>query len=430
MTREVSDVAPRETEVPMVEPEAVRQMRELRRLGWGKKRIAREVGVSITTVQRYLRRGEAAERQERPAARCLDGAQRAAAVELLAGAAEGNAVVVAQLLAEQGVEASVRTVQRAVAAQRQARRAADLATVRYETAPGHQLQIDFGEKRVAIAGQVVRVFLFVAVLSYSRRLYVKPFLSQRQDDWREGLLGAFRRFGGVTQTALIDNAGALVVGRDPATQTARLHPTFAMYCRDLGLAVRVCQPYRARTKGKTESGVGYVKHNGIAGRAFESFAALEAHLEAWMRQADEREHGTTHEVPFVRFERDERAQLKPLPELPPPARERRLERRVAIDCFVDVDTVRYSVPYRLVRERVEVLVAEHEVRIFHGGAVVATHRRSQEPYARIIQPEHFDGLLRRATAAAPAPSPASEASPLEAMGRSLRDYASLVGDDR
>jgi transposase len=422
------DVALRETEVPMVEPEAVRQMRELGRLGWGKKRIAREVGVSIGTVHRYLRGGEAAERQVRPSARCLDSTQRAAAVELLAGAAEGNAVVVAQLLAEQGVEASVRTVQRAVAAQRQARRAAELATVRFETAPGHQMQIDFGEKRVLIANALVRVFFFVGVLSYSRRLFVKAFLSQRQDDWREGLQSAFRRFGGVTQTVLIDNAGAMVIGRDPATQTARLHPAFAMYCRDFGVAVRVCQPYRARTKGKTESGVGYVKHNAIAGRAFESFAALEAHLEAWMVQADEREHGTTHQVPRVRFERDEHAQLKPLPTTPPAARERRLERRVAIDCFVDVDTVRYSVPYRLVRERVEVLVAEHEVRIFHGSSVVATHRRSHEPHARIAQPEHFDGLMKRARVE-PA-EPTTDASPLGAMGRSLEDYAALLGGDR
>jgi transposase len=180
MTARTWDKALREAEVPMVDPETVRQIRELRRLGWGKRRIASEVGVSVGTVLRYLRRGEAAATQVRPLARCLDAEQRAAAVELLDTTAEGNAVVVAQLLAQQGVEASVRTVQRAVSAHRQARRAAEAATVRFETAPGHQTQIDFGEKRVDIAGQRVRVFFFVAVLSYSRRLFVKAFLSQRQ----------------------------------------------------------------------------------------------------------------------------------------------------------------------------------------------------------------------------------------------------------
>ena len=69
---------------------------------------------------------------------------------------------------------------------REARRAAALATVRVESPPGNQLQIDFGQKRVQIGESSVRVFFLVAVLSYSRRLFVKAFLNERQDDWREG----------------------------------------------------------------------------------------------------------------------------------------------------------------------------------------------------------------------------------------------------
>jgi transposase len=409
----------------MVDPEDVRAMRELRRLGWGSRSIASELGVARATVRRYLRGGAQAGTQERPGARRLDDTARAAAVELLDGAAEGNAVVVAELLAGQGVAASVRTVQRAVAQHRMARRAAELATVRFETAPGRQLQLDFGEKRVAIAGALVRVYFLVAVLSFSRRIFVRAFLAQRQDDWREGLLAAFRHLGGVTQTLLIDNAGPLVLRRDRESGVARLHPAFAQFCRELDVAVRVCRPYRARTKGKTESGVGYVKKNAIAGRKFASFAELEEHLVAWMARADEREHGTTHEAPRVRFERAEAGSLKPLPATPPPARERRLGRRVAIDCFVDVDTVRYSVPHRLIRERVEVLVSESDVRIFHGSHVVATHRRSTEPHSRVLDPHHLDGLVRAEAPQLPAASP----SPLEAMGRRLADYAAIVGGD-
>jgi hypothetical protein len=100
-----------------------------------------------------------------------------------------------------------------------------------------------------------------------------------------------------------------------------------------------------------------VKRNAIAGLSFPSFAALEAHLARWIATADQRIHGTTHERPDVRFERDERAALRPLPSPVLPVRERRVTRRVATDCFVDVDTIRYSVPHRLVQRRVEVLVA-------------------------------------------------------------------------
>jgi transposase len=101
--------------------------------------------------------------------------------------------------------------------------------------------------------------LFVAVLGYSRRIFVRASLSQRQDDWREGLAGAFRTFGGVTHKILIDRAGALVVGADRETGAAHVHPAFAAFCKDWGVAVAACRPYRARTKGKTESGVGYVE---------------------------------------------------------------------------------------------------------------------------------------------------------------------------
>jgi hypothetical protein len=281
------------------------------------------------------------------------------------------------------------------------------------------MQIDFGEKWIEIAGVRTKVHLFVAVLGYSRRIFVRASLSQRQDDWREGLASAFRMFGGVTRKILIDRAGALVIGEDRETHTARVHPAFAAFCKDWGVEVAACRPYRARTKGKTESGVGYVKRNAIAGLAFTSFAALEAHLAQWMVNADARVHGTTHEQPSVRFERDERASLRALPSTSVPVRERRISRRVATDCFVDVDTIRYSVPFRLVRCTVEVLVDIHEVVIFDGRIEVARHRRHSEPHQRVSDPHHFEGIFRsRDDAAIAAVSP---------IGRSLADYADCVG---
>ncbi len=177
--------------IPMVDPEVVTHLRALRALGWGKKRIARELGISVNSVQRYLRDGIAAETQTRPGAWTLDIEQQAIARTLLDGPAAGNGVVVQRLLAEQQVAVPLRTLQRVLAPHRQAKRAAELATVRFETAPGHQMQIDFGEKWIDIAGVRTKVHLFVAVLGYSRRIYVRASLSQRQDDWRRGLPARF-----------------------------------------------------------------------------------------------------------------------------------------------------------------------------------------------------------------------------------------------
>lgn len=92
--------------------------------------------------------------------------------------------------------------------------------------------------------------------------------------------------------------------------------------------------------------------------------------------------------------------------------------------MVDVDTIRYTVPHALVRDHVEVQIGERQVRIYHGQTLVATHDRGREPHARIVDPTHFAGLWRMASPTADTPV---AASPLEQLGRSLHDYAAVIG---
>lgn len=91
---------------------------------------------------------------------------------------------------------SLRAVERAVRPFRQQLAAEARATVRFETPPGRQLQIDFGETAVLIGAEKVRVYLFVATLGYSRRPYVQAFRHERQSAWFDGMEGAFHHFGG------------------------------------------------------------------------------------------------------------------------------------------------------------------------------------------------------------------------------------------
>ena len=238
------------------------------------------------------------------------------------------------------------------------------------------LQIDFGVATVQVAGEPTRAHLFVATLGYSRRTYVKVFANQRQSAWFAGIEGTFLHFSGVTGEVLVDNPKPLVVRHDPVTREVEFNERFLAFAAHWGFRPRACAPYRARTKGKDENGVRCVKRNAIAGHRFESLAALEGHLAWWMREiADKRRHGTTGEAPLARFER-EAERLAPCAGKPPFGRLRDLIRTVPADYAVTVDTNAHSVPWRLIGERVRVVVNGGRVRMHHDGEVVADHGAS------------------------------------------------------
>jgi transposase len=155
----------------------------------------------------------------------------------------GNAEVIRQeLVAEQRIAVSLRTVERAVAPWRRALAAEARATIRFETAPGEQLQIDFGEKRVVIGGEPVRVHLFVATLGYSRRNFVMAFDNERQGSWLRGIEAAFAHFDGVPARLLLDNARALVEHHDVETREVRYNAHFHAFCRYWGVRPQACAP--------------------------------------------------------------------------------------------------------------------------------------------------------------------------------------------
>jgi len=340
---------------------------------------------------------------------------------------KGNADVVRQELhREFGISVTLRTVQRAVAPLRMALRAQTLAHVRFETAPGLQLQVDFGSTHVLIGEEQTKIHLFVATLGFSRRTYVLLSLHERQSAWLLGLEGAFRHFGGVTHEVLVDNAKALVEEHNRETREVKLNDRFRSFCAYWGVAPRACAPYRAQTKGKDERGVGYVKRNAIAGHTFASLDALQAHLDHWMREvADVRVHGTTGEPPMTRFERDERQALRPLPSKAPFLQVRELVRRVHTDACIELDTNRYSVPWKLVGEKVTVVVVDREVQVMYAGQEVARHAQSTLRRSSVIDRRHLAGIVGSeflgTTRLMPFPSAPAE------LQRDLVEYEALVG---
>jgi len=371
-------------------PDVTRILTLKQQHGWGTKRIADELGISRRTVRRYLRLGGYKPYVRRRTPRALDEhlpwlRERFAAVR-------GNAEVLLRELHQRGVKLGYSTLARVVKPWREELLAKARATVRFETPPGQQMQVDFGALRVPIAGILMTVHLCVTTLGYSRRTYVKAFLAERQEHWLATMEAAFQHFGGVPRELLIDNARALVVLHS-LTNGVVFTEALLAFCRLHGATANACRPFRPRTKGKVESGVKYVKRNALAGMSFTSFEALQAHLERWIREvADLRIHGTTHERPIDRFPA-EAAALLPLKLVAAQALPRM--RKVSADCLVDIDTNRYSVPSQHVGRIVEVVIENGHVLIRHAGTEVARHLQHAGRHGVVEVREHYAELWAR-----------------------------------
>ena len=258
--------------------------------------------------------------------------------------------------------------------------------VHYE--PAQAMQVDWGEcGHVQLDGTTRRVSVFVAVLCYSRMIYIEFTLSQRKAEFYRGVVHALEFFGGSPRAIIFDNLKAAVVngsGRD-----ACLHPEFLALCGCYCLQPIACERRDPESKGIVEGGVRYVKHNALAGRSddlvrFEDYLAF---APVWRDQvANVRIHATTRERPVDRLQR-ERSLLRPLPAIPFDADEV-VSAVVSPHARIEFDGNRYSMPPRFVRQTVMVRANRDELRVLHQGEVVAQHVRCYQRRQLIVSPDH------------------------------------------
>jgi transposase len=351
------------------------------------KTIARELGLDKKTVKRWRQRGAWRPRALRAYPKAIDAYR--AFLERRGPEVGWNGVVLLRELRAQGFTGGYQQVQRALQPLRTTRQWAARATVRFETGPGEQAQVDFGQLLVWIADVATPVHFFVFTLGFSRRAVAYAYRNERLDTLLDGHERALRHFGGVPLRCLYDNPRTITLGRSAGQ--VLWHPRFEDFARYYGFTPRACWPYRARTKGKVESGVKYVKRNALAGRRFASWAALEAWLDEWAATvSDVRVHGTTHERPIDRFRRET---LTPLGHQPPYHYTAPRRRIVAADALVAIAASRYSVPVRYVGHTVDVRETATHYVIVAGDTCIAQHAKAGR-HAVVMEPTHYAGLLR------------------------------------
>ena len=193
-------------------------------------------------------------------------------------------------------------------------REAPEAVVRFETPAGRQGQVDFATFTLPWG----RRHALVVVLSHSRLLWLCFYRRQTMAVLTGGLETAFERFGGVPKELLFDQMRAVVLSdRRVGGGELVLNAEFLRFAAHWGFDPRACRPYRARTKGKVERPIRYIRESFFYGRAFANDEDLNEQASSWAEgTANVRRHGTTGERPVDRFERDERGVLGPLASRP------------------------------------------------------------------------------------------------------------------
>ena len=185
--------------------------------------------------------------------------------------------------------------------------------VHYE--PGEAIQVDWGECGSVPVGQTRRrVSVFVAVLCYSRMIYVEFTLAKGKAGFYRALVNVLTFYGGSPRKVIFDNLKAAVL--PGSGRHTRLHLEFMALCGHYCMEPIPCERRDLEWKGVIEGGVRYVKRNTLQGRSFECFEDYVHSAPRWRDGiANVRIHATTRQRPVDRFE-NERGKLRPLPAIP------------------------------------------------------------------------------------------------------------------
>lgn len=346
-------------------------------LGWSHRRIGRELGIHRETVSRYVKlQSEDSKPAKVTAGSCGDTELKPAIPapgfnEVTVGSDSKPAKVTAgscasrsmarpfwelvsakldlglsaqrifqDIVADHGFTGSYSSVKRLI--QRFGTQT-PLPFRRMECEPGQEAQIDFGSgAKISDNDKRRQSHVLRVVLSHSRKSYSETVFRQDTESFIRCIENAFRHFGGVPRTLVIDNLKAAVKNAD--WFDPELNPKVLEFARHYGTVILPTKPYTPRHKGKIENGIKYVKNNALKGRLFNSLAEQNEHLRHWERTvADTRIHGTTRKQVKTLFEDVERKVLLPLPEQPFPFYHEG-RRRVHRDGHVEVSRSYYSVP--------------------------------------------------------------------------------------
>jgi transposase len=362
----------------------------LHRKGLKQRAIARKLGISRNTVKKYVDNPELAFRpaKERKRSSQLDPYQdniRAWIEE----DCEYRATWIYDRLSNMGFTGSYEIVKRSVREIKENYH--KVAYMRFETEPGYQAQVDFGEFQVTNAdGSVTRLYLFSMILGYSRKMYAE--LIERCDlpGFLDCHIHAFEYFGGVPEQILYDRMKNVYIGKVAGKN--KFNNSLIGFALHYGFKPEVAPAYAAWVKGKVERPYNFIREGFWRGYGYICLKTANTDLQRWLIQKDQRIHGTTHEVVQERFDR-ERPHLTSLPPQPFDT-SYRIYRKVYKDCTVRFEGNSYVVAHTLVGKQVILRVKGSKMRIFHHDRLIVAYD-IPEGKGHLVQDKRFYEALKK-----------------------------------
>lgn len=246
-----------------------------------------------------------------------------------------------------------------------------IAYTRFETEPGLQAQVDWGDfKIVDSSGVTTTVFAFVMVLGFSRALYVEFVERCTMETFMDCHLGAFRFLGGVPAEILYDNMKQVVTGRKDGQPV--FNGEFLHFSKHYGFTPRLCPPYSPWVKGKVERPMDYLRESFWRGYAYRSLSQANEDVATWIAEtAHPRIHGTHHQQVQVRWEQE----VPHLGAIPSSDYDTSLKffRKVYKDCLLSFAGNRYHAAPHVVGKRILLKVKNGILRLFHDAELLAVY---------------------------------------------------------
>lgn len=331
--------------------------------------------------------------------------------------AQGNVVRVQQLLAaEYDLSVSYSTLTRWV--REAGLRAPAQRAGEYTFGPGEEMQHDTSPHRVSLGDKTVTAQCAGLVLAYSRRLFIQYYPRYSRFEAKQFLLEAARFMQGACPLCLIDNTSVMLACG--AGENAVIAPEMAAFARTLGFEFRAHRVGHPDRKGRIERNFFFVETNFLPGRSFTDFDDLNRQALAWCKEVananPKRVLGMSPEAAYV----IEKPYLQALPCALPPIYEV-LDRVVDLNGYVSLESNRYSVPERLLGQRVTLYKYPSQVHIHHRGCAVAIHPRLiGQRDARSTDPTHHPTPTRTRTPQIEAQLLREDSPELEAYARALK----------